>query len=259
MVAAVCKELNVPHSTLAVQWKSKPVSAIQERARHERYRLLGSWAERRGLKAVAAAHHLDDQVETLLMRLNRGAGARGLAGMRPIGPIPGGETSAALIRPLLEWRRSELVDLCSSAGLTPIDDPSNRDEQFERVRMRHGLAGAPWLHGHAIARSARNLADAESALDWATDIEWERQVSQSDASIDYSPLAPWEIRRRIVQRAVATFANEGDSGPLRGRELDRLVTALSEGGKATIRGVLCAGGMTWTFSPAPGRSARRQQ
>lgn len=256
MVAGLCEGLGVPHSTLTVEWRRKPETAIQQCARVERYRLLGGWAQERGLADVATAHHLDDQAETLLMRLNRGAGVRGLAAMRSMSPMPEAKTAVRLIRPLLAWRRSELVEICGAAGLTPIDDPSNQDEQFERVRVRHGLAEAPWLDVEAIARSAANLAEADSALRWATDVEWERQVKCSDSEVSYVPMAPFEIRRRIVRRAIAALGSEGDSNVFRGRELDRLIGALSKGGKATIRGVLCSGGKAWRFSAAPRRRVR---
>lgn len=250
-VAATCKKLGVPHSILTVEWKQKPESAIQERARIERYRLLAGWLADRDLSALVTAHHLEDQAETLLMRLNRGAGVRGLAGMRVAAPIPG--ASARLLRPLLGWRRSELVDICKASGLTPADDPSNLDEQFERVRIRNGMASADWLDPEGIARSATYLAQADVALHWAVDKEWDEQVSRSEREIVYRPAAPYEIRRRIARRAVAAFAREGRGNALRGRELDRLVAILSSGRKATLRGVLCSGGEAWRFAPAPRR------
>lgn len=187
------------------------------------------------------------------MRLNRGAGVRGLAGIRPIAAVPGGETGVQLIRPLLGWRRSELVEICRAAGIDPVDDPSNRDEQFERVRVRRELAEVQSLDAAAMARSAANLAAADSALDWATDVEWDRQVSVSENSLTYVPVAPIEIGRRIVARAVSRFAREGRDNPLRGRELDTVLTILSEGGKTTVRGVLCSGGKAWRFASAPRR------
>lgn len=250
-VAAVCKKLGVPHSILTAEWKKKPETAIQERARIERYRLLSRWVAERDLSALLSAHHLDDQAETLLMRLNRGSGVRGLAGMRIATPIPGGK--ARLLRPLLPWRRSELEEVCKAAGLTPAADPSNSDDQFERVRIRKGLAKASWLDPEGIARSAAHLAQADAALHWAVDKEWEAQVSRSDQGIAYRPVAPLEIRRRIARRAVTAFASEGRANPLRGRELDRLVAALSSGRKASLRGVLCSGGDEWRFAPAPKR------
>src|SRR4051812_29251127 len=88
-VAELCGRLAVPHEILTVEWEEKPETAIQERARIARYRLLGRWAKERGLTALATAHHLDDQAETFLMRLARGAGVKGLAGMRRLVRAPG--------------------------------------------------------------------------------------------------------------------------------------------------------------------------
>ena len=118
MVASLCERLGVPHAILKVEWKKKPDTAIQERARTARYRLLGAWAKEKGLGALVTAHHLDDQAETIVMRLARGAGVKGLAGMRRLVIVPGGQV--ALVRPLLGWRRSELVQLCVDAGVTPV-------------------------------------------------------------------------------------------------------------------------------------------
>ena len=251
MVAKQCDRLGVPHATLTVRWREPPVTAIQERARRERYRLLGFWAEERGLRAIATAHHADDQAETLLMRLMRGAGVRGLAGIRPRSIAAG--TEVRLLRPLLGWRRSELQQVCADAGLTPVADPSNLDEKFERVRMRRALGDAKWIDSAAVARSAANLADADSALDWAMRREWKRAARESSGLVTYRPGdAPREILRRIAARAVRKLASEGDKD-LRGAELDRLLTTLTEGGSATLRGVLCAGGAEWRFTSAPQR------
>src|SRR4029453_9952730 len=79
MVADVCAGLGVAHEMLPLSWDA-PAANVQARARVERYRALGEWAAGRELEAVATAHHLDDQAETLVMRLARGAGVAGLAG-----------------------------------------------------------------------------------------------------------------------------------------------------------------------------------
>lgn len=256
MVAGVCEKLGVPHTILTVEWKQKPEKALQERARLERYRLLARWMGERGLGGLMTAHHLDDQAETLLMRLNRGSGVRGLGGMRPVTPLPLPDSDARLLRPLLFWRRSELQEICKAAGLKPVADPSNEDDQFERVRVRRGMASADWLDPEGIARSAAYLASGDAALHWATDLEWERQVTRGDSEIVYRPAAPVEIRRRVARRAIAAFAREGRLNPIRGKELDTLIAALSSGRKATIRGVLCSGGDEWRFTPAPPRARR---
>jgi tRNA(Ile)-lysidine synthase len=253
MVAEICAQLGVPHSTLTVEWSHKPTTRLQERAREERYGRLNRWADERGLPAIATAHHLDDQAETLMMRVNRGAGVRGLAGMRACSTLPVPGSTVKLVRPLLGWRRAELEQICVSAGLEAAQDPSNSDELFERVRIRRALAKADWLDAEAVGRIAIHLAEADSALDWATDQEWTSQVREADGEIEYRPSAPAEIRRRVVGRAVASLAKEGEGEALRGRELDRLIAALSNGETATLRGVLCSGGDIWRFRPAPPR------
>lgn len=251
-VAKLCKALSVPHSTLTARWGVPPDSAIQERARAERYRLLGEWAGGRGLAAIATAHHRDDQVETLMMRLARGSGVRGLGAIRPLALVPGSEHQ--LVRPLLSWSRSELRQLCEAAGVETVDDPSNQDEQFERVRVRKQLANAEWLDAGAVARSATNLAAADAALDWAMAREWERSVSRTKQQITYRPAgAPLEIRRRVVEQAIGLVATEGEGVALRGREIDKLLEMLAAGGTATLRGARCSGGEVWTFAPAPPR------
>jgi tRNA(Ile)-lysidine synthase len=252
MVAGLCEQLGVPHAIHMVEWDDKPETGIQERARVARYRLLGEWARERGIPALLTAHHIDDQAETFLMRLARGAGVRGLGAMRPVVNPPGG--GVALVRPLLGWRHAELEQICADAGLSPVADPSNEDEQFERVRMRKSLAGIDWLDAKSVALSADHLAQADAALQWATSQEWERSVSNGNGAIVYRPAnAPREIRRRIARRAVLHLASEGKGADLRGPELDRLLAVLMSGRKATLRGVLCSGGQEWRFTRAPAR------
>ena len=189
------------------------------------------------------------------MRLARGAGVRGLAGIRPRSTVPGAP-DLALVRPLLGWCRSELQAICSDAGLTPADDPSNDDSQFERVRMRRAIAGADWIDPQALARSASHLAAADDALEWAVDEEWRARVDEEAGRILYRPSdAPTEIRRRVAARAVRELGTEGPVDELRGRELDRLVAELQGGRPATLRGVRCSGGGEWVFVRAPARKS----
>jgi tRNA(Ile)-lysidine synthase len=257
MVAELCERLGVPHAILTATWDEKPETGIQERARLMRYRLLGQWARERGLTALLTAHHLDDQAETFLMRLSRGAGVKGLAGMRPI--ARGAGASVAVVRPLLGWRHSELEGVCTAAAVKPVDDPSNADEQFERVRIRNGLAEADWLQPAAIAQSASHLAEADAALHWATDLEWRRSVTRGGGQIVYKPSdAPREIRRRIIRRALLALATEGGGVEPRGRELDQILAALRTGRRATLRGVLCISGPEWRFTRAPARRPARR-
>ena len=254
MVADLCEEMDVPHAILAIEWDLPPASAIQEQARAVRYGALAAWMHDRDIDALLTAHHLDDQAETLVMRLNRGAGVRGLAGMRRKSKVPG-YPDLALLRPLLSWRRAELERVCSETGVEPVSDPSNLDERFERVRIRQALAAADWLDSEALARSAENLGWSDEALDWATGQVWAGFVEVGDDEIVYrDPGAPRDILRRIVTQAIAQLGNEGEPDDLRGRELDRLLSALEAAKTTTLRGVRCSGGPQWTFSRAALRS-----
>lgn len=254
MVERACADFGVPHRTLVIEWEEAPSSAIQERARNARYTALADWMRTRGLTALATGHHGDDQAETLVMRLARGSGVRGLAAMRTTAQLPGA-SELRLIRPLLDWRRAELESICNKAGFRPVDDPSNRDQGHERVRVRSALAGGP-LDSEALTRSAQHLAAADEALDWAVEREWQRRVEEAGGGIAWEPEdCPGEIRRRIIARAIQSLGSEGNPQDLRGRELDQVEWALDRGESSTLRGVHCRGGRPWRFRLAPKRNA----
>jgi tRNA(Ile)-lysidine synthase len=254
-VAQLCRELQVPHHILTASWECKPETAIQENARKARYRLLGEWANRSDLGALVTAHHIEDQAETLVMRLGRGVGVRGLAGMRSAAPVPG-YPGLTLLRPLLAWQRSELDRVCADAGVFPVADPSNLDPAFERVRVREALARCELLEAEPLARSARSLAEADAAIDWAAKQAWDAAVDAEPGAITIKPAGlPAEILRRLIGRTLNELATEGRPD-LRGREVDQLLETLGTGGRSTLRGVLCTGGSQWRFIPAPNRTRR---
>lgn len=208
---------------------------------------MAQWIRERGLAALATAHHADDQAETLIMRLNRGSGVRGLAGMRTVSKVPG-SPELPLIRPLLHWRRAELAEVVALSGCAAADDPSNRNEIFERVRVRKALGQADWLDAIALARAADRLADADESLEWATDREWADAVVVTDRLITYRPDAPRAIRLRVLERIIARI---GQSEP-RGSELSRWLNSVESGRTATLAGVKGASKAgIWHFSPVP--------
>ena len=247
MVAAVCTRLGVPHSILTIAWPKAPSSNLQAQAREKRYELLGQWAAERGIAAVATAHHLDDQAETLLMRLARGAGIGGLGSVRTRRPLAEG---ADLIRPLLGWRKSELIALVKAAGLKPVDDPSNRDPRHDRVRMREWLKRADWAEPERIAASAAWLDEADQALDWALKPLAETRITRADGVLTIDPGdVPRELQRRLLLTA---FAELGAPRP-RGPELTRAMDVLAKGGVTTLGGLKLQGGATWRLRLAPPR------
>lgn len=254
LVARYCAALGVPHEALAVRVVARG-DGLQSAARRARYAALGEWMARRDIPALLTAHHADDQAETLLMRLARGSGVAGLAGIRASGPIPGCPGPQRLYRPLLGWRRSELAAIVGDASIVPVDDPSNRAPEHDRTHFRALLAAAPLLAPEQLAASASHLGDCEDALAWAAARQWDARATIAGRTlhIDASGL-PRELRRRLVTRAIceARIAS-GAIAEWRCDGVGRLLDLLDAGRTATLAGIKCSGGATWRFEPAPPR------
>jgi tRNA(Ile)-lysidine synthase len=243
-VARLCAERDIPCEILTVQTGG---GNLQTAAREARYAALAAWAASDGLAAIVTAHHADDQAETLIMRLNRASGLSGLAGVRQRGVVPG--SALPLLRPLLDWRRSELAGIVTRAGLEPASDPSNHDERFDRVRVRAALAEADWLDPAALAQSAGHLAEADAALEWAAEREWAECVAVTGNEVRYSPSAPRVIVLRVVARIIAGFGGEP-----RGAAVAELIDGLAAGRTGNLGGVMAnAEQAAWIFRPEPPR------
>lgn len=247
MVAALCQRLGVPHATLPV---SLAEGNVQAKARTARYAALAGWMGEQGVTALATAHHADDQAETLLLRLNRGSGVAGLAGVRARGQVPG--TRLSLVRPLLGWRRAELAGIVTAAGLAAADDPSNRDDRFDRARLRKSLAVADWLDVSALAASAAHLADADAALDWAALREWQDCVTRAPLGLVYRPQAPRAIALRVLSRIITELDGQVPRGSAVARLFDSLVARQPASIGNLVGRPLPEG---WSFSKAPARRA----
>ena len=249
MVAKLCQTLGVPHHVLTVHWPSPPTANLQARARTARYEELSGWAMARRLPLVATAHHADDQAETLLMRLARGAGLSGLVATRARRELIDG---IDLIRPLLGWRKQELSDIVDAAGLTAVDDPANRDPRHDRARMRAVLRDAQWADPMRLAATANWLAEADAALDWALAGLRREKLERDGVTLWLDPTdIPAELLRRLL---LAGFAELGVPAP-RGPELARAMTALASGRSTTLSGLKLDPGPRWRLSPAPPRRA----
>ena len=151
--AEIAKSLG--YKTCIMRWQHDGITTgIQAKARAYRYTALGQMCREAGLKHLLTAHTEDDQAETLLMRLDRQTGWRGLAGMpasayAPLWPALAGVT---LHRPWLNKSRRELRDYNARHGLSFIDDPSNENRDFARIRARQALAADPALRADLLAQ-----------------------------------------------------------------------------------------------------------
>lgn len=190
--ARQCRELGMTAEVLTV---ADPGGAggPEARARDSRYAALATAAERLGAAAVLLGHTQDDQAETVLLGLARGAGARSLAGM----PARRG----LLRRPLLDLTRADTRQACADAGLEPWEDPHNADPAFARVRVRS--TALPVLEeqlgpgvAQALARSARQLREDADALDaLAADVA--EQADPASCAV-LEALAP-AVRARVLK------------------------------------------------------------
>ena len=169
MAARLAAALGVPHRILT--WTDpKPGSGIQAAAREARYRLLAAACRAAGAGDLLVAHLLEDQAETFLLRLRRGSGVDGLAAMPEARPLDAGAPRLRLLRPLLDLPRGRLAATVAQAGLTPVLDPSNENDRFDRVKIRQAMNALEALGFDAagLADTAGRMARARAALEAQT-------------------------------------------------------------------------------------------
>jgi tRNA(Ile)-lysidine synthase len=229
-------------------------SGLEDAARRERYAFLRTVKEQEGAVAIAVAHSRDDQAETLLLHLLRGAGTAGLAAMRP--------WSRGLLRPLLAVPRRELVEHCTARGLPWREDATNHDLGFLRNRVRHELL--PYLESRfnprtreTLARAARLLADDDDVLEGEAAARTAALVRASPDGFAVSragltALAPAVARRVLRQALAAAGGREGVTAS----HVDRLL-ALAASARPSGRSLALPGGRTARFHFEEVRVGRR--
>jgi tRNA(Ile)-lysidine synthase len=206
---------------------------LEQAARRARYEFLTASARACGARAVLAAHTLDDQAETVLLRLLRGSGAAGLAAIRPERALDAGG-AVVLRRPLVGWaRRADTESFCRARGVEFRADEMNEDETFARVRLRRRVV--PLLETfnpravEALARAADLLHEDSAALEaLAAELLAEacrRPEAAGGQAADEEASAVGECEGQ-EGGAVAVTADEGAARPLRVEVLARARPAL---------------------------------
>ena len=228
MVAEASDALGIPFRALKVQLSGD--ANLQSRARELRYEALRSEARRRDA-GIALGHTQDDQAETVLGRIARGAGLRGLGGIQPL-------RRDGVVRPLLDQRRKAIRAYLEERGVSWAEDPSNQSDAFERVRLRRLLRTLeeedPQLCTH-LSELADDARDAEDVLRSASAALGPDLVALA--------AAPSALRRVAIRR----LAEEETGRGLRRRHLEELERCvLRQGGE-----VLLGGG--WRARPQGGR------
>ena len=210
-VRALGARLGIPVdvATVAVDRRG----SLEAAARSARYAALEACATRIGAERIALGHTADDQAETVLMRLVQGAGVRGLSGIPPV--------RGAIIRPLIELRRSALEPELERAGLAWVEDASNRDLKFLRNRIRHELL--PLLSDSynpeiatALVRLSSLARETVGALDRAAEAELDRLAVWGDRAatlrLEALRALPRPVAAEVLRQAAARL---GSRAPLR--------------------------------------------
>jgi tRNA(Ile)-lysidine synthase len=235
-VKRLAARLRVEHRTL--RWTGrKPATGLQAAARAARYRLLLACARKADAREILTAHTLDDQAETVLFRLARGSGLKGLLGMARVSALD----HVSLIRPLLEIPKTRLVATLEAARIPFIEDPSNADPRFARSRLRQ-LASAlasEGLDAKRLAALAARLRRVEAALAAATEkalaqLCREGSTEPWGAVMDAHAFAelPAEIGLRVLGQLIGRFGREG---PVELGKLERMLEAVLGSGSARGR------------------------
>ena len=248
-VARAAQAHGLPHRRRA--WLGdKPRTGLQAAARAARYRLLVDLAREVGAGVLLTAHTLDDQAETVLMRLCAGSGPAGLGGIDPVRDLDG----IALVRPFLDIPKARLVATCAARGWAFATDPGNRDPRFARARLRRvmPLLAAEGLTPARLGRLAERTRRNEAALAAAAEAAL-RNLTRPPAlpaavALDAPGLAalPEAVALRVTVRAIAAAAGAG-ARPVRLERLEaallgRLLPAAAEGRtlRLTLGGALIA-------------------
>lgn len=214
LVQKIARRLRLPCDVGAVNVRQAARVAgvsLEMAARQARHAFLAECARRRRARIVALAHHADDQVELFLMRLLRGAGSAGLAGMKPQSPSPA-DHRLRLIRPLLQLTKTELI-ACAEAMRWPFrEDASNASAEFERNWVRQELL--PCLRrrqpaaAQAILRSMEILGAEADFVSRAAEAHRAGLASPSKPTVPpFTQLHP-AVQRRILQQELRDLGVE---------------------------------------------------
>jgi len=220
-VAEWCAALSLDHHIL--RWEGvKPKTGLQAKARAARYSLMSSWCSSHGVNYLLTAHTMDDQAETVLMRQARTNTVESLAGIWESANWNG----VKLLRPLLGQSREELRAYLKSLGQPWIDDPSNEDVKFERVRVRQALGHEtkPDLRKMELAEIADKAGREARGLALATELWINGQLTSYPEGFGVIPRAGFceldpGLQRRVLQQLIQTYGAGSRAEP---GELDHL-------------------------------------
>ena len=215
------------HHILTWQHEEKPQSRLQESARNARYEQLANYCQKHEIKALFIAHHADDQYETFLMRLTAGSGLKGLCSMPDI--THDKEANIYKIRPLLGYKHQDLLQYCRENSVSWIEDPSNENDDFKRIRFRKSadFLTDEGLSAKRVETLISRIKRARSALDYYADKELENlslEASNTKYIIDLTRLKtlPDEISLLILNNILMALQGQTMPYPPNSEKLESL-------------------------------------
>ena len=235
-VAQWCADLGVAHTTRV--WRDWDRNGnLQDAARQARYRMINDW--RGDIEHILIGHTLDDQAETLLLRLKRGSGVDGMTGMKHVTHHPSGMT---LIRPLLNITRQDLRDYLVACEQPWFDDPSNDNAAFDRIAMRQLL---PQLTSAGIsldrfALMATHMQRAQDALDHTAGDVFQTIGRQQGTDLIFDQAgffaAHSETQSRLLSAGLCWIS--GNAYRPRFEALQRVLSEVQDGKTSSLHGCL---------------------
>ena len=212
-VESMCLKLNLPLHIKKVdvqRYRKENKTSIEEAARQVRYAFFSDVSEKEGLNKIALGHHLDDNAELVLMNMFRGSGPLGLSGIPPVRNMIGAKKQ--IVRPLIELKKSELINYLSEKGIEYILDQSNTDTDYVRNRIRCNLI--PYLEKSFNPKIAETLN--QLALILRSEEEWKNEIitdvfekallSLYDDTISFDVKhflkVHSSVKRRVIRKAI---------------------------------------------------------
>jgi len=190
-----------------------PTTNIQQEARNIRYNLLTDYAKQNGFEYILTAHTADDNIETFLMRLTRGSGVNGLAGIPPNIVI----NNVNILRPLLHAKKQDLQKYLQNKNIDWVEDPTNKTSKYTRNKLRHALEQITdkQLLDQRITNSINNIASAKSYINQQVNIAFDRLVKINEKAItfakdEYLALHP-ELQTKILLKILQYFKSEAQA------------------------------------------------
>tara|TARA_B100001057_G_scaffold435082_1_gene465173 strand:- start:503 stop:1522 length:1020 start_codon:yes stop_codon:yes gene_type:complete len=185
--------------------KVKIIKNIQSNARKARYNLMSIYCKRNGISKILTAHHSNDQIETFLIRLARGSGVQGLSSMKTVSKL---ESNIYIIRPLLDFKKSQLEKLSKRVFGKYFTDPSNQNLKFLRVKVRKLITSLErsGIHQNQIIKSIKNLRSSGDILNKYIKKNYDLNVTKKGKYFVINLLnlfkEPEEIQYKVISNVI---------------------------------------------------------